>query len=252
MIKKIKLRIQYILFDERASKITAFSFSFILGLLAQIWFYSKDLVFSYRDAVTHLDSARRFYDSLTPGILSQLGTVWLPIPHLILFPFTYIDILWYSGLAASIVGILCFSITAFNVFRTGILISNDKLTRWLAFFIFAFNPDILYFQTTAMPEPVFYLFLMTTLYFLVKWMKFSMRFDLISAGFFSALAMGTRYEAWMISTAVALTVAIIYIRKKSNPLKGLFLYYSLPVFLIFLWLLYNYLYFGDALNFQRG
>ena len=252
IFSRIKNRLEIIFFDERTGKVTSFFTAFILGLIAQIWVYSKDIVFSHMDAVTHLDSARRFFDSLTPGILSQLGTVWLPVPHLLLLPAAYINILWHSGLAGSIVGISCFSITALMIFITALLISDDRISRWIAFGIFVFNPNILYFQTTAMTESIFYLFLFTTLYFLIKWQIQHLRFDLISAGLFSALAMGTRYEAWFIVSFTALLVAIIYIRQKSNPIKGLFLYFSLPVFLIFLWMLHNYIFYDDALYFQRG
>ncbi|MBN1634439.1 MAG: phospholipid carrier-dependent glycosyltransferase [Ignavibacteria bacterium] len=204
------------------------------------------------DAVTHLDSARRFFDSLSPGILSQLGTVWLPIPHLILLPAAYIDVLWHSGLAGSLIGIFCYSLTAMLIFKTALLISKDKTTRWLAFAIFAFNPNILYLQTTAMTESVFYLLLFTAMYFLLKWQLYHLRFDLISAGLFSALAMGTRYEAWFMVTFVAVIIATIYIRRKSNPVKGLFLYFSLPVFFVLLWMLHNFIYYDDPLYFQRG
>jgi hypothetical protein len=249
---RIRNSLEILFFDERTGKVTSFFIAFILGLIAQVWVYSKDLVFSHMDAVTHLDSARRFFDSLTPGILSQMGTVWLPIPHLMLLPAAYINVLWYSGLAGSLVGIFCFAITALMIFKTFLLISDDRISGWLALGIFVLNPNILYFQTTAMTESVFYLFLFTALYFLVKWQLQHMRFDLISAGLFSALAMGTRYEAWFIVSLTALIIAIIYIRQKSNPIKGLFLYFSLPVFLIFLWMLHNYIFYNDALYFQRG
>src|SRR5271157_3576646 len=37
----------------------------------------------YGDAVAHLHIARRVFDSLTPGF-RQLGSVWLPLPHILL------------------------------------------------------------------------------------------------------------------------------------------------------------------------
>jgi hypothetical protein len=40
----------------------------------------------YGDAVAHLHIARRIFDSSNPGF-SQLGSVWLPLPHLLLLPF---------------------------------------------------------------------------------------------------------------------------------------------------------------------
>lgn len=193
-----------------------------------------------------------FFDSITPGVLSQMGTVWLPIPHFLLMPLAYIDYLWYTGLAGCILGFFCYIITCINVFRIGELISEKGWTKWVTFSIFAFNPNILYFQTTAMTESVFYMFLLTSLFFLLRWQDYKKKFDLISAGFFAALAMGTRYEAWLYTTFVAVFIFIIYKQRKRNPLRGLFLYYSVPLFFIFLWLFYNWLFFNDPLDFQRG
>ncbi|MCX7833915.1 MAG: hypothetical protein N2490_06875 [Ignavibacteria bacterium] len=239
-------------FEYRSGRIAALIISIITGLLAQVYFYINDLIFSYRDAVTHLDSARRFFDSITPGVLSQMGTVWLPIPHILLMPLAYIDYLWYTGLAGCILGLFCYVITCYNSFRIGELITEKGWTKWVTFTLFALNPNILYFQTTAMTEPVFYMFLITALYFLIKWQDYRKKFDLIAAGFFSALAMGTRYEAWLYTSFVAIVIAIIYIKRKRNPIRGLFLYYSVPLFFIFLWLLYNWIFFNDPLDFQRG
>jgi len=42
----------------------------------------------YGDAVAHINIARRVFDSRTPGLL-QLGTVWLPLPHLLMIPFLF-------------------------------------------------------------------------------------------------------------------------------------------------------------------
>ena len=51
------------------------------------------------DAEAHLDIARRIVDSLTPG-WSQVGTTWLPLPHLLMMPLVRNDWLWRTGLAA--------------------------------------------------------------------------------------------------------------------------------------------------------
>src|SRR5260221_11061837 len=55
----------------------------------------------YGDAVAHIHIARRVFDSRTPGLF-QLGTVWLPLPHLLDIPFIVNDRLWQTGLGASI------------------------------------------------------------------------------------------------------------------------------------------------------
>src|SRR6059058_98089 len=55
----------------------------------------------YGDAVAHMNIARRVIDSRTPGIL-QLGTVWLPLPHLLMLPFVVSRWMWQTGIGGSI------------------------------------------------------------------------------------------------------------------------------------------------------
>src|ERR1700745_3558236 len=53
-------------------------------------------VFLYGDPVAHINIARRVFDSKTPGLL-QLGTVWLPLPHLLIISFIVSKQMWQSG-----------------------------------------------------------------------------------------------------------------------------------------------------------
>ena len=46
-----------------------------------LWCSSRGYTLYYGDAEAHLNIARRILDSRTPGP-EQLGTVWLPLPHL--------------------------------------------------------------------------------------------------------------------------------------------------------------------------
>ena len=56
-----------------------------------VWFfYSHGWLQWYGDAEAHLDNARRIFDSQRPGY-DQLGSPWLPIPHLLLLPFVRMD-----------------------------------------------------------------------------------------------------------------------------------------------------------------
>ena len=64
-------------------------------------------ILAYNDAAAHLDTARRIFDSLTPGLI-QIGSVWLPLLHLLLVPFVSVSWLWQTGLAGSIVSGISF------------------------------------------------------------------------------------------------------------------------------------------------
>src|SRR5262249_34873058 len=72
------------------------------------WYFVRHgYVLYYGDAEAHLNIARRIFDSRTPGP-EQIGTVWLPLPHLLMVPFATRDEWWRSGLAGTIPSALCF------------------------------------------------------------------------------------------------------------------------------------------------
>ena len=111
-------------------------FTLIVGFMAQLASYYYEYVYAYPDSISRVDIARRFYDSLTPGISQQLGKAWLPIPAVMILPFAYFDFLWYTGLAGSIVNLTCFVITACCIFLAVRLITEHRLSQYIAVFIF--------------------------------------------------------------------------------------------------------------------
>src|SRR5438270_3861789 len=88
---------------------TAAVFLLVAGLAigAAAWFYRSGYVCYYGDAEAHLNIARRILDSRTPG-RDQIGTVWLPLPHMLMQPFVGNNHLWQTGLAGTIPGVACF------------------------------------------------------------------------------------------------------------------------------------------------
>ena len=75
--------------------------SAVLTLVALAFCSQHQLLLLYGDAVAHLHIARRLFDSRTPGF-RQLGSVWLPLPHLLLVPFVLKMSWWQSGVAAAL------------------------------------------------------------------------------------------------------------------------------------------------------
>ena len=73
-------------------------------------------VLLYGDAVAHINIARRVFDSKTPGLL-QLGTVWLPLPHLLILPFIVSKQMWQSGAGGSIPSMAGFVLGVLGIFR---------------------------------------------------------------------------------------------------------------------------------------
>lgn len=76
----------------------------LASLLASAWFVSSGLSLAYGDALSHLTIARRIFDTMSEPGLGQLGTVWLPVPHLLLGPFVLWLWAWQSGWGAAQIG----------------------------------------------------------------------------------------------------------------------------------------------------
>ena len=72
-----------------------------ISAAAVLWCASQGYTLYYGDAEAHLNIARRMLDSRTPGP-EQLGTVWLPLPHVLMLPFVARDAWWRSGIAGAI------------------------------------------------------------------------------------------------------------------------------------------------------
>lgn len=226
--------------------------SLFLGLISQFLSYYFDYNYAYRDSIFRMEAARRFFDSDNPGIINQLGTVWLPVPNLILMPFAYVDYLWRTGIAASIINFPLFVISSIIVFLSVKKITENVIATWFGFLIFVLNYNILYFQTTSMTEQMYITFLICSFYFLLNWAKEKQLRHLIYSSLFISLSVGTRYDAWPVAFVSIGIVFIISILDKNKPFKSVFIFGLLPVSLILIWFWYNWLFYGDALEFSRG
>src|SRR3954470_23275538 len=96
------------------------------GIAAWAVFERADLVLSHYDAKAHLVVARRLFDNITPG-WQQVGAVWLPLPHLINALPAQVDLLYRTGLFASLVSILCLGVSAWAAARLVLRMTGSTL-----------------------------------------------------------------------------------------------------------------------------
>jgi hypothetical protein len=154
------------------------------------------------DAKAHLLVARRVLDSLTPG-WTQLGAVWLPLPHILNVLPAQSDYLYRSGLFASILGAAFFVAGVAALGHAAARGTGDPWAGALAMAVPALNPGWLYLQATPMTEPLFLGLVGGLALFVVRWRLEGREADLRAAAAFSALACMVRYEAWPIAAAAA-------------------------------------------------
>src|SRR5256885_8622828 len=130
----------------------------VVSVASLFYYFHRGELLLYGDAIAHINIARRVFDSRTPGIL-QLGTVWLPLPHLLMIPFIISTKMWQTGAGGSIPSMAGYVFAVMGIFRLtrSALAGNqsDRYTRfaaWTAAVVFAANPNLIYMQSTAMGE----------------------------------------------------------------------------------------------------
>lgn len=202
----------------------------------------------YGDAEAHLNIARRILDSRTPGY-DQLGTVWLPLPHLLSMPLAISERLWRTGLAGAIPSSVCFVIAGAFLFAAIRLAAQSSAPAWAALAIFALNPNLLYLQATPMTEPIFLAAFMALLYCTILFGKTQSWSAVIGAGVASIAASLARYEGWFLIPFF--TIYFVFAGGRRRPLPALVfgcIASLAPVF----WLAHNWWLYSNPVEFFNG
>lgn len=230
----------------------------MVGLAACIWTTSNGSNLYYSDAQSHLTIARRIVDSATPG-LDQLGTVWLPMPHLLLVPFSLITPLWSSGWSACLVDIGCLAVAASALYRIAARIGLGRAGRLTAVIALLANPSLLYTFTTALTEPVLIAGILATVAGLARWATVARTPSggelAVFAGLPAMVAMMSRYEGWALVLAGTVFVLVVEVRKGHGLRRGASraaCFLSVPALSAIWWFSYNWVSYGDPLEFAHG
>ena len=247
------------------------------SLAAIAWSWRHGAMLDYGDAVAHLHIARRVFDAHQPR-LTELGSVWLPLPHLLLLPFVQIYSWWASGLAGVVPSALAYLAGCLGIYRLA--------RHWLrpapaavALAFFALNPNLLYLQTTAMTEPLFVCEMIWVAVWLVEWRasldagpdsgqdsnsNSNLGCANLRAGsrparrllWWIALALAaavfTRYDGWVMALAAWVCVGLALLRRGRLRSGVFWLASSVVVAAPVAWFIYNAAGFGDWLYFVRG
>ena len=249
------------------------------SLIAFLWYFRHNQVLLYGDAVAHINIARRVFDSRTPG-LKQLGTVWLPLPHLLIIPFIFSDWSWQTGLGGSwpfMIAYVAGVLGIFRLVRDGLVpqLSSGPwsalLAPWFAALIFAANPNMLYMQSTAMTETLYLALFIWAVVFLADFIRQRYSPDLaeqnkaggslVWCGICLALSMLTRYDGWFAAGVLSIVVLILLLRpprrepaaQPSTRLRRpVLIFAALVVVVPAFWFAYNAAIYGDPLDFARG
>lgn len=225
----------------------------ILSVGSFITYYLNGLGVAYTDSRSHLDMGRRVVESLKPGF-SQLGSVWLPLPHLLMTLTVWNDFMWHSGLAGALQSMGAYVFTGVLVYLFLRALHVGMFGRIMGVLVFATNINILYLQSTAMTELLLLGTMTAGAYELMMWHKDESLNRLIKTAFWIMLSTLIRYDGWFLFLFAVGLIFIQTIRKHGyKTTEGkLILFCTLGGFGIFLWLLWNQMIFKDMFYFAYG
>ena len=240
-------------FAEKHMPVLLFFLLSMISITSFLFFYANGAGIAYNDARSHLDISRRVVENLTPGF-AQLGSVWLPLPHLLMSVTVWNDFMWHSGLSGALISMICYVATGLLIYKFLKQLQVGMFGRLTGVAIFAANINIIYMQSTAMTELLLITTMLAGSYELLMWHKEETIVRLIKAAFWIMLATLIRYDGWFLFLAAVVLIFIHTIRKHGyKATEGmLVLFCTLAGFGIFLWLLWNQMIFKDALYFIFG
>jgi len=244
-----------------------------VSVAALLWYYAHQQILLYGDAVAHINIARRVLDTRSwMSSFFQLGTVWLPLPHILMLPFVWNKALWMSGIAGSIPSMVAYVAGALGIFRL-VSARAPQVAAYLAAATYALNPNLLYMQTTAMNEPLYLAFFIWAVVYFDKWLRAlstpagtastssSSERALESCGIVLAGGAATRYDGWFFGALMGALVVwtfLLWWRKTPDAARRRSMTKSLAEFLLInalvpvFWLAYNHRVSGHALDWANG
>ena len=214
-------------------------------------FYSRGLTNLYGDGISHMEGARRIFDSLTPGY-QEIGSVWLPLYHLLVAPLAINDHLWRTGLAGSLVSTAAFCLAAWFLYRLAFEIVGTSAAGWVALVGMLFCPSMMYLASTPLTEPLMVCMTVLTIYGLFRFQRSGSMLELTGASFAALLGTLTRYDGWFLLPFAAMFVFLARPVRIEERFRNALFFCCLAGIGPALWLLHNAVRFGNPLEFLNG
>ncbi len=205
--------------------------------------------------MSHLNIARFVTDNIQPGF-SQLGGVWLPVPHLLAMTLIWDNWSWHSGFAGSLFSMIGYVVATLSVFKIVQYITSNFWASMIGAAAFALNLNILYLQATPLTESLYVsFFVLSALAFTAYVVKDNPKY-LLLLGLFGALQVLTRYDGWFVVVCEGILIMSyewFYKKRAFSEAAAKTTVFAFPViFGIAIWLLWNYLIFDNIIYFATG
>ncbi len=212
------------------------------------WCFRHGYILYYGDAQSHINLSRSIIDSRTPGY-DQLGTVWLPILHVLCLPFVGNDSLWHTGLAGTLPVAACFVLAGTCFYLAAADAYRDSLAAAVVVSCFALNPNLLYLASIPMTELVFLAGLAVLLLALLRF-RATGQIRFICLGIAASWSMSlTRYDGWFLIPFATGAFALLARQRRWIVLAAFGVAASLAPFY---WIAHNWWVIGNPLDFYNG
>ncbi len=241
-----------------------------VSVFSFLFYYRHGDVLLYGDAVAHINIARRVFDSKTPGLL-QLGTVWLPLPHLLIMPFIVSKQMWQTGSGGSIPSMAGYVLGVLGLFRLArAALGRDRradmvatIGPWVVAIVYGANPNLIYMQATAMGESLYLAFFIWSVAYFIEFAQGNAK-ALTKCGLSVAAACLTRYDGWFLAVALMVGSLVVNSYPRKTPEDGTHRLLASPTrtalvkFVLLaasaplLWLAYNAIVYQNPLEFANG
>ena len=207
----------------------------LIGTSAALTYYFRGLTLSHYDAKAHLVVARRVLDSLTPEY-SQIGAVWLPLPHLLNLLPVQIDWMYRTGASGVAISVVSFAVACYAIAHVVQSVTGSRVAAAIATAMFVLDADVLYLQSTPMTEPLLFALVLLSIALVYDWVEvLTASPSPVAQGFSPAaasrarakagwclvLACLTRYEAWPVTAAV-LVLSTLALWRRGLPHSTVF------------------------------
>ena len=195
----------------------------------------------WHDQLPHVYISRTVIDNGPLSKLANVGTVWLPLYHLILIPFILPDPFYVNGLGAAILNSFLTASTSVLIYR----IAKGGKLGLIASFIFTINMYSLIHSSSSYMVPIGMYLSVASVYYSIESLRKNSAREMAKAMVLLMLAELSRYESWIVGLAIVL--AVWFGLKKSRAVKLIFTF--MASWGVVLWLLYNRVIFGSFIQF---
>lgn len=206
-------------------------------------------VFTSTDSMSYTYIAASVVRNGEHSKIANIGTVWLPMLHILLTPFTLLKPLYTTGLAGTVVNGLATGGALVYLARVITYITDRKDVLYGGIVLFLSSAMTAIYAATPMMEQLAIFFGLAGVYYFTQYWKEDYLPHFVLAGAFVVLATMTRYEFWFVATAFV--VAMVTKELRGSRQYNL-AFFHLPLWGGGLWVIWNGAIFGDPFAFFAG